>query len=279
LASDPNYFAVYQVASLAPALALAALTRKTTGSTLVYLAAMAIVLSIVASQSRAGLIILGVGMIASIVLPTRIFFGRVRQKLGYVTTLIVTAAFVAYAAPAAFLARAGTLTNALGTNGDRGSGRLDFWRAAWTGFTEHPWFGLGAGNFRARSLDLFQSTPGVDTSKSYIYAGRVVHNIYLETLAELGVVGFVLFMAVLVWTAVYLRRSARRARASGRPDLARFATVFGSMLGVYVLFGFFLSIELSKLLWIIIGVALSLDVITRRAQEAQAGRPPLPEPA
>jgi O-antigen ligase/polysaccharide polymerase Wzy-like membrane protein len=76
-----------------------------------------------------------------------------------------------------------------------GSNRSDYWRAAWHEVEAHPWLGGGAGSFqrywlRHRDADL----PVLDA-----------HSLYLETLAELGVVGLALLLCVLVIPLLGLR--------------------------------------------------------------------------
>jgi exopolysaccharide production protein ExoQ len=168
--------------------------------------------------------------------------------------------------------RALTIFREQGVSGARGSGRIDLWRAAWHGFREHTLTGLGAGNFRAQSADLLQSTPGVNNVLGNpSVSNKFVHNMYLGNLTELGIIGFGLFMAVLVLTVWYLLRALRRARALGDSRLERFSAALLVTLVGYAVAGLFLSLELSKPLFILIGLALALDVISRRSPPT-AGR-------
>jgi len=66
--------------------------------------------------------------------------------------------------------------------------RIDYWQQAWQGFWEKPLFGWGWGTFRLVSLR-FQKFTAVNSW----YA----HNFYLQTLAELGLLGFLSLMAFL----------------------------------------------------------------------------------
>jgi O-antigen ligase len=107
----------------------------------------------------------------------------------------------------------------------------------------------------------------VTSTSGYRSKGKYVHSMYLGNLTELGIVGFSLFMLVLWLTFSSLIASVRRARNRGDPDLARFAAALAvGLVGVSVS-GFFLSIELAKPLWIVVGLALALDVMTRRLSE------------
>jgi O-antigen ligase len=267
LQGDHNFFAVYQVMALPAALAAAAITRRGPWRTFCYGVAGVIVLSVAASLSRTGLVMLSFVVVATLFLPARYFFRRAEDKLAYFSVLVVAGGLVALAGAQPFVKRGLTIFREHGISGSRGSGRVDLWRAAWHGFREHPFGGLGAGNFRSSSLDLLQSTPGVnDIAGNTGLSNRYVHNMYLETLAELGVIGFVLFMLILLLTAWFLFRVARRARAARDGPLEKMSLALLVTFVALGFAGFFLSIELNKPIWIIVGVALALDVMTRKRQ-------------
>lgn len=268
LQGDPNYFAVYQVIALAPALVLAAFERRAQRRLLLYGIVGVIVLSVVSSLSRTGVIALLVVVVSTLVLPSRLFFARAGRKLGYVGALAAAGLVGVGVGSTAFVARVQSIFNATSSSGDRGAGRTDLWAAAWHGYTQHPWFGLGAGNFTPHALQLLQTTPGVDTRRNYITTANVVHNGYLEQLTELGPIGLALWLLILVMSARYLIRAARRARAAGDLELERYATAGCVALLGYAVSVFFLSNELGKPIWIFAGLALALDVMTRRLPHA-----------
>src|SRR5262249_36213167 len=79
-----------------------------------------------------------------------------------------------------------------------GSGRWQLWSAAVSEFRAHPLNGGGAGSWRSwwlqhESLPLFT---------------QYAHSLYLESLAELGIVGLLLIGAALVVAVVGAARSA-----------------------------------------------------------------------
>jgi O-antigen ligase len=269
LQGDYNFFALYEVLALPPALVLAARARTAGRVLLFYAVVGAIVLSVVASLSRSGLLALTAVVIATLVLPWAYFFRRASQKVAYSFALAAAAGVVALAGAAPFLERAATIFQEQGEVGRRGSGRIDVWRAAWRAFRENPMTGIGAGNFRGRTFDRLLQTPGVTSTVGYRSKGKYVHSMYLGNLTELGLIGFCLFMLMVGLTFTTLVASVRRARNRGDPDLARFAAALAvGMIGIGIS-GFFLSIELAKPLWIVIGLALALDVMTRRLPEAK----------
>jgi O-antigen ligase len=264
LQGDPNYFSVIQVVALTPTLALAALEPRPARRFLYYAVVAMIALSVALSFSRTGIIVLGAVVLATFALPARLFFRRVGHKALYAVALAGAVVVVGLIAATPVLARLETIIEPDTATGDRGAGRIDLWRAAWKGFEEEPWLGIGAGSYQARSLELLQTTPGVDTTRSYVREGRVVHNMYLETLTELGVVGLAILLLVIGLTARYLLLAYRRARAARDGPLERATAAVLVTFGAFLLSGLFISNQLSKPLWILVGLALAFDVISRR---------------
>jgi O-antigen ligase len=95
-----------------------------------------------------------------------------------------------------------------------GSGRMMLWRVAAHEFERHPWIGAGAGTFEEAWLaDRPQAT-----------TVRNAHSLYLETLADLGVIGLALLVAMLAVPFVAF------ARAYGRPLVAGALAAYGAFL-------------------------------------------------
>jgi hypothetical protein len=125
---------------------------------------------------------------------------RVRRALGVALILVaagaLVAAFVGYDDPVS-LARRGydSFTSPPMSGADLNSrlftfsnnSRIELWHAAWDEFRAHPVAGSGAGGFERWWLEHRQSGQQV----------RDAHNLYAQTLGELGVVGLALLVAVL----------------------------------------------------------------------------------
>jgi hypothetical protein len=69
------------------------------------------------------------------------------------------------------------------------NGRVELWHVGWREFARHPILGTGAGTFEAYWYEHRGSSS---------QTVRDAHSLYVETLAELGVVGLVLLVAMLV---------------------------------------------------------------------------------
>ncbi|MCH5305018.1 MAG: O-antigen ligase family protein [Rikenella sp.] len=69
-------------------------------------------------------------------------------------------------------------------------GRLDRWEQIGTIIREHPWQGIGNGNYKLESLMISNQTGAS-------YTGRV-NNILLQLILEKGIVGFVIYLILLI---------------------------------------------------------------------------------
>jgi tetratricopeptide (TPR) repeat protein len=114
---------------------------------------------------------------------------RLVAKLGTLAAAVGALACAAVAAVA-------VSTSAAGSAGDRPA----YWRAAWHDYLSHPLLGSGAGSFERAWLH-YRATP---------IATIDAHNLYLETLAELGPLGLALLVAVLVVPLTAVARARRR---------------------------------------------------------------------
>lgn len=100
--------------------------------------------------------------------------------------------------------------------------RLLFWATGWEMFRRHPLLGVGANNYevafpwaRAQFADSHKNSPLTELNEQLLT--QYAHNEYVQILAELGAVGFLLFLLFCLALIVTLRRALRRAR---RPLLA-----------------------------------------------------------
>ncbi len=114
-----------------------------------------------------------------------------------------------------------TATGAPGTVGTHllsgsGSGRWQFWTAALDEFRRSPIEGGGAGSFQA-----WWAHDG-----SFPYFVRDAHSLFVETLAELGIVGLLLLLATLVTALV---TAVRRLRAAAGEQRAAIAALLGGV--------------------------------------------------
>ena len=144
--------------------------------------------------------------------------------------------------------------------------RMAHWQAGWYMFLDHPWLGVGAGNYAAAYPDYFVAT--------WREALGHAHNYYLNILAELGVVGG----AVLVWllglSFVQLGGALVRSEAA-RNDFWRalLAGVFGGLVVfcVHNLFDSLFVHSVNVQLGVLLGLGLvAADRVSTRMLSAVA---------
>jgi O-antigen ligase/uncharacterized protein (DUF3084 family) len=126
----------------------------------------------------------------------------------------------------------------LGGGGDDSNGRFHLWHVAWDAFRAHPLLGIGTAGFAA-----------LGDSERY------PHNIVLELLAELGVVGGLIFAGFVGSTVVALVRVYRRGLADDRAQAAAVAALFAAAMVNAMFSG---DLPTNGAVWVAAGLAIGL---------------------
>lgn len=257
---DPNELGSVLVAGVALSGALWVNLRRSPGLQLAAAAGGAFCLfGIFLTVSRGSLLALIAVLIAALV-----FSGRWRLKVLLASMMIIAVTFVYFTAIASPEAKERISST---TQGEARvpDGRTTIWELGWRMAKANPVEGVGAGNFR-NSAKEYLLQPGALTRSDQILLDtpQVAHNTYLGVLAELGVVGLGLFLTLIGFSLVSSLRAARNFRIRddiGGEALARAFAV--ALVGVLAA-DFFISQELNKQLWLLLGfgptlLSLSLD--------------------
>jgi O-antigen ligase len=131
----------------------------------------------------------------------------------------------------------------------------------------HPVRGVGAGNFRDVSGQYLLTEPGAITASDQIIdEPHFAHNVYLEVLAELGIVGLALFGALVAAAIGTGVRAARRFGRAGDASMELLSSAVVVALVSLLAMDFFLSDQFSKQLWLLLALCPALLAIA-------AGRP------
>jgi len=138
--------------------------------------------------------------------------------------------------------------------------RLELWHAGWKMVKAHPITGVGLGNFKAEAP--YYAAPGVDLN-------NIAHNTYVEMAAELGVPGLMMFLAIIFFTFLSLRRSRRRALRNNSDLIYRVASGLQAGLAGFCISILFLSAAFLKLFWFAVFVSACLPVLLGLAQRQQ----------
>ncbi len=212
-------------------------------------------LGILLTVSRSGLVALGVAAIAAI-----IFSGRWRAKVALVSAGVAVFAviyFVSFAPPEA-------RTRVSSIQG--GTGRSDIWKVAWRMSEQNPAKGVGAGNFRTSSIH-YVIAPGILRRSDFLVnTQKVAHNVFLETLAELGIVGLTLLLILIVMLIRTLLAAIWQFVRNG--DLKMEIIARAALIGLFGLLAslFFSSDQYNKQLWLLLALGPALLAIARNPQ-------------
>jgi O-antigen ligase len=117
-------------------------------------------------------------------------------------TLLLVASFWAALQFVPSSASERSLSTLTGTrSGLASNGRDQLWAAGWKTFTDHPILGVGTGSFATKAREKVCPGPGCQD--------KYPHNVLLETAAELGIVGALLTLGILIAAAWALLRAWR----------------------------------------------------------------------
>lgn len=258
---DPNELASILVAGIALSGALAINLKHSPGLRLATLGAGGFcLLGIFLTVSRGGVLALSVALIAAL-----FFSGRWRIHVVVAGVVLAATTFVYFTAVAPPEARERISSS---TQGERRvpDGRLTIWAVGWRMAQANPVVGVGAGNFRDVSK-YYLLQPGVlmRSDQILLEEPQVAHNTYLEVLAELGIVGLSLFLTIIGFSLVSSLRAARNFRIRGDPGSEALARGFAIALIGTLAADFFISQELTKQLWLLLGIGPVLLSMSREA--------------
>src|SRR5829696_1160868 len=132
---------------------------------------------------------------------------------------------------------------------DTWNGRWSLWQGALEVIASHPILGVGAGNYSEAALDYSESVQATSASNAEI--SGVAHNMLLGVASQLGLVGLILFLAMVFLafkTAVPIAQ---------RSDLGT-----GILLGLIVamIAGMTLTWEIHKMVYFLFGSVLALQL-------------------
>ena len=243
---DPNYLA----GGLVPAMALAGGLAATTRGPLARLALVAsiglLALGLVESESRGGLLA-GLVTLAGAVVIYRGSRGRA----------LLAGAIATSVAAAAFAASPGTWQRVSSFDGG-GNGRADLWQVAWRVSRDHPLAGIGLNNFRLESGAYVREPGTLEHVELISERPHVVHNAYLQLLAEEGIVGLSLFLAVALGCLTAACRAARRFDVSRQHGLAALSRAVVLAIGGALVASWFISNATDKRLWALLALGPAL---------------------
>jgi O-antigen ligase len=162
---------------------------------------------------------------------------------------------------------------------DSGNGRSSLWVVGGRIFSDHPIVGVGLENYREYA-PRYVSGPGQLTFVNFIAERpHVVHNVYLQTMVEVGLIGLALFLAIIVGSLAAAIRAARRFESRGDHESAALSrSVFVALLAALVA-SFFISNGSGFQIWVLLAFGPMLLRLVQREADADPAPAPAPVPA
>lgn len=240
--ANPNSLALSLFLPMSLAL-VGVLTDRSQRSVWPYLAIAVMMLAVLLTQSR--------GAYLGVMVLWLLVFGSVRRlHVGTIMAILGVVGIVMWQGLPILVAR---------FTDERfwtGSGRTDIWETGLEALKVYWPTGSGIGTF-ASAYNAAAPFAGA----RYVHAGDMdAHNIYLQMGVELGLVGLLLFLGMVVTLFRELRRADRRRESPVSPVLLR-AALLGLLVGAL-----FTGVIRAKFFWL----TLSLSMLTVARREVKA---------
>lgn len=132
-----------------------------------------------------------------------------------------------------------------------GIDRKAIWEVGWRMFTSHPWLGVGLGAFMFNFMRFVKV--------NYPYTIPYAHNCYLQMASEIGIIGLLSFLSILILFFYHATRvlAKRQKTFDWYILLAALAGILGYSIQMGVETSFY-SLDLGMLFWLILGLGAAL---------------------
>lgn len=250
--SEPNRYAQIMIVLLPLALLRLKTARTRSQRFGAAIAGVLILAGVLLSYSRGAFLALALlaVLLAAVgwLRPTRLLAG-----------VVILAASIAVVAPGYFQ-RVGSIGDAANLLSRKSSssadgairGRTTEMLAALHATLDHPVLGVGPGQYAKVYSAEYHQRPGIKFRD--IRGTRRAHSLYLEIAADTGIVGFSVFLAIIVACMTGLWRTRRRF-AWSRPDLSAIATAVWLSVVMYLVTGAFLHMAYERYFWFLLALA------------------------
>ena len=266
-AGNANVLAAVLIAGLTLALGAAAAVRRSPPLRAAAIGvAVLCLISFVYTGSRSGVIGLAVVLVVSVVIAGRwrpqVLVGAIAVAVG---TVLVFAAF----APVEIRER---ISESTPGESHAEEPRFTLWEIGWRMVEDEPLRGVGLGAFQASSVDYLLEPGGLTRTDQVVDEPKVVHNVYLQALAETGIVGALLWLAVLGFPIGCAVIAARNFERIGDREMEIMSRALVVALAGILATDFFASEQWNKLLWLLLGLGPAMLAISNARARAGAHR-------
>jgi O-antigen ligase len=250
-AGDPNVLAAGLVPAIVLAAALASGARGAGARWALGFAILVMGVGVAATESRGGMLAMVVALVASLAVAK-----------GRRVAIVALAAFAIGGAAAWFVNSPSGWERITSFDGG-GNGRSDLWAVAGDMAHDHPIVGVGLANFQERAGEYVRRPRELQFVDLIAEEPHVAHNTYLQFVAENGLLGLAIFLALAAAALHAALTAGRRFDANGDDPLATLSrAVFVGILALMTA-SIFLTNGHDSRLWLLFGLAAILAQLSR----------------
>ena len=183
-------------------------------------------------QSRASFVAVGLIVLAYTLLQSVLYYkDNKKKKHLYTIGYLIVPIFLALMVNQTFLSSKGAdaisraATISVSTSDNSINQRLRYYQDVITHFSSNPFFGVGLGNWKLKSIDYDKND-----INGYVVPYHA-HSDFIQLGAELGIIGFLLYLGVFIWAVYYVYRLIRYSRLTLDEKVFLFLII--TSLGVY----------------------------------------------
>ena len=138
------------------------------------------------------------------------------------------------------------------------SSRIDCIKAGIQMFFDHPFFGVGIGNYPYTYPKY--APPGAERTPRY------AHNTYIQILTETGLIGFIVFLAGILLNFIVLSKIKKTTIEKDDESFYKISNMLEISFIAFLIACFFVSAASIDIFWIIIGSTASLYFIVNKKE-------------
>jgi len=257
-AGDPNILAAGLVAALPLTVGLWPFVHRRARPALIGVALLCLA-GVISSASRGALVAAAIAACAAVAVSRHPW----RLAAGLLTGGVVAALAWAVLSPSSW--------SRVTDFGGGGTGRSELWRAALALWRSSPVIGVGLGNQRVLQPTTSLDIGPLSYAELIVEQRLVAHNVAFQLLADVGIVGFALYAAVVAMCLRASLHGSRRFRAADR--LAASALSRSVFVAIAAMFGagMFLSMGHEYRLWALLAAG---PLLAGASSQAHLGQPP-----
>jgi len=219
---------------------------------LLLLAGVLFAAAVIISASRGGMLGLG----ASLMMITLMSKKPVGNSIKITLFILIFGGLILSLFPAAYIEDMANMTN---TEDDTADDRLWSWSISWIMFLDNPIWGVGAGNYPWTN-HLYAELSPMWYEGRHILAGRVAHSLYFTVLPELGILGVLIYLAIL--KVIYSRCKTIKKIVNQFPDdknavkIKLLTSAFQASLVSFMVSSMFISVLYYPFIYHLLGLVL-----------------------